>query len=180
MADPSSPPRVQRTERPYAGEAFDVRRDAFSDGTSAEYVETADAVSVLAFTAAGEVLLVEEWRPSVERAVLGVPSGQIEASDADPADAARRELREETGYEPAELTAVGAFDPLNSLVDATIRVFVADGCRPVGERDPDPDERIRVRAEPFEAVVERVCDGEIADMKTATTVLYYRACVRGQ
>jgi len=160
----------------YSGSEFDVRRDIVSgpDGHfSAEYLNTADGVTVLPFTRAGDVLFVNEWRHSVERADLGLPSGQIEPDDDGVADAARRELREETGYEADRLVLLGCFEPLNSLIDASIHYVVADGCRATAERDPDEDERVQTQLLSLKTAQEMVRDGEITDAKTALALLYY-------
>lgn len=165
----------QSTSVPYSGEAFDVRRDVFSgpdDSFAVEYLDTADAVTVLPFTPEGAVLVVEEWRHSVERVDLGLPSGQLEPVDVDPTAAARRELREETGHETDHLESLGTFEPLNSLIDASIHYFVARNCRPTGEPDPDADERIRVRTRSLAELREAVRRGDLTDTKTAFAVLY--------
>ena len=69
-------------------------------------VRTAGYVAVVAITDDGTIPLVSQYRPAVERHVLEFPSGMIE-KDESPADAARRELLEETGCRCDEVVPLG-------------------------------------------------------------------------
>ena len=60
-------------------------------------VQPSGYTAVIAFTQAGEVILVEQYRPAVEEIVLELPAGTIEEGE-DAAACALRELLEETGY----------------------------------------------------------------------------------
>jgi 8-oxo-dGTP pyrophosphatase MutT (NUDIX family) len=57
----------------------------------------ADYVSVLAETDDGRIVLVEQFRPALERRTLELPGGLLDAGE-DPATCAGRELTEETGF----------------------------------------------------------------------------------
>lgn len=176
MSDEISPPEKQDTEIPYTSEQFDVRRDVVSgthDRLETEYLDTTDAVIVIAITSTDRIVVVEEWRQSVERFDIGLPGGQLELTDETPKAAARRELREETGYEADRLVPMQSFEPLNSLLNTTIHFFIAPDCRKTGAPEPDADERIRVRTESIESLRTWVRDGTISDMTTAVALLYY-------
>ncbi len=56
-----------------------------------------DTAVVLAITADDDVVLVREFRPGVEDSLLELPGGAVDSGE-DPAEGARRELLEETGY----------------------------------------------------------------------------------
>ncbi|WP_226043109.1 NUDIX hydrolase [Natrinema sp. DC36] len=176
MSDEISLPEQQDTEIPYSGEQFDVRRDVVSgahDQLEIEYLDTANAVVVIAMTPDDRIIVVEEWRQSVKRFDIGLPGGQLEPTDETLEAAAQRELREETGYETDRLVPMQSFDPLNSLLNTTIHFFVATNCQKVGEPNPDEDERIRMQTESLETLRTWVRDGTITDMKTAVALLYY-------
>src|SRR5687768_11288124 len=66
-------------------------------------------VNVIALTPEGGIVLVEQYRHGVGAILLELPAGVVEREDS-PASAAKRELREETGYEARELQLVGSMD----------------------------------------------------------------------
>ena len=72
------------------------------DGSASvrEYVKHIGAVCVVPLTDEGEVLLERQYRYAVGRTLTEIPAGKLDAPDEDPAEAALRELREETGAVP--------------------------------------------------------------------------------
>src|SRR5207302_164850 len=73
-------------------------------------IGTRDYVSVLAVTRDGTFPLVRQFRPAVEMITLELPGGHVDEGET-PEQAARKELREETGFVANELILLGAFSP---------------------------------------------------------------------
>ena len=161
----------------YSCPGFDVLNETvrLPDGTETEfdYLTEPPAVVVLPFTADGDVVVIEEWRQAVDRVNRGLPVGSVEDDDASLADAARRELREETGYEAEDVEQMTTVEPLNGLADSVLHFFVARGCRPTAEQDLDANETIRVDTTTFDDLREAVEADEVRDGRTALAVLYY-------
>lgn len=113
-----------------------------------EYVErraNAGGVLVVAVTPEGRLLLVEEDRPPVGGPVVSLPAGLVGDEGAEePAQAAARELVEETGYEAQALEFLGGGPSSPGLAAETVSFFLARGVRRVGE--PAPEERITLHA----------------------------------
>src|SRR3954452_17015414 len=70
-------------------------------------LEYHDWINVLALTGGNRCLLVRECRHGVGEIVVGLPGGTMDATDADPETAARRELLEETGFTAGSLIPCG-------------------------------------------------------------------------
>ena len=70
-----------------------------------------DWVHAVAITAADELVLVRQYRHGSRSWALELPAGAVDKADADPAVAAARELREETGYTAPEYRYVGGMSP---------------------------------------------------------------------
>jgi ADP-ribose pyrophosphatase len=121
----------------------------------AERVLGTAVVCVVAITEDDELVLVEQFRPPLGRPTIELPAG-IAGDLADHAGesaavAARRELLEETGYEPGPEGLVPA-PPLASsggLTSEELHVFVARGVRRVGPGGGDASESITVHHVPL-------------------------------
>ena len=85
-----------------------TRSYVMPDGQVADWdiLEGGRTVALVAMTAAKQVILVRMFRPGPGRIMLELPGGNVESGE-DVEVAARRELLEETGYIPGEITIVG-------------------------------------------------------------------------
>lgn len=145
------------------------------DNHSRVVVKPHGAVGILAIDDADRVLLVEQYRHSVRHRVIEIPAGTLDVDGEDPRDAAVRELAEEA-------------DVAADSWDQTLRLFATPGYstevwtvfRASGLRAVPHDERTERLAEeadmqqwwlPFDAAVDAVLDGRIADGMTVAAVL---------
>jgi len=160
----------------YSCDGFDIvnERVRLPDGreTEFDYLSESESVVVVPFTTYGQVVVIDEWRQAVKRLNRGLPAGSVEA-DEDPAEAARRELREETGYEAGELKHMTTMEPANGFSDAVFHYYVARQCEETGEQELDDDESINVDTVTLDTLVESARNGELRDGRTAFGVVYY-------
>ncbi len=87
------------------------------------------------------VVLVRQWRPSVEREMLEAPAGMRDKDGEDPAGTAYRELIEEAGYEAAELELLTIYHPSAGMTDGTHHVYLATGLTQVERALDGPEEQ---------------------------------------
>jgi ADP-ribose pyrophosphatase len=164
-------------ETAYSCDGFDVLNQTvrLPDGTEAEfdYLTEPESVVVLPFRSDGKVVVIEEWRQAVRRRNRALPAGNIEPGE-EPASAVNRELREETGYEAADIAHLTSVEPANGFSDAVFHYFVAEGCEQAGGQSLDVDESIDVTTAGFEDLLGAVRDGELRDGRSAFALCYYR------
>jgi 8-oxo-dGTP pyrophosphatase MutT (NUDIX family) len=121
--------------------------------------ESSDWVVILPITVDGDVVFVRQFRHGVGHVVLEIPGGLIDG-DESPEEAAKRELREETGYEATRVRKVAELLPNPALNNAHCHVVLAEGCRLVRRQALDPLEQIEVVTHPLAEVPELIRRGE--------------------
>jgi ADP-ribose pyrophosphatase len=160
----------------YTCPGFDVRRDdvRLPDGTETDYhyVDESPAVVILPLTPDGDVVVIEEWRQAVGRVNRGLPAGSMEG-DEEPADAARRELREETGYEADRVEPLLTTEPSNGIANSVHHHFVAHGCEPTADQQLDDNESIRVDVADYDDYLDSVVNDELDDGRSALAIMHY-------
>ncbi len=100
-------------------------------------IDTFEWVNVVGVTPENDVLLVRQFRHGTGRISLEIPGGIVDPGE-DPAHAAARELREETGYEGGAPVHLGVVDPNPAILSNRCSTFLIEGCRRAGELQMDP------------------------------------------
>jgi ADP-ribose pyrophosphatase len=160
-------PRTVESRRVFEGKVFDVRVDRVEyDDASAHRVDVVEhgaSIAVAATTGSGELILVRQYRHPTGGFLWEIPAGSCEPGEA-PLEAARRELREETGYAAERLTKVGSFWMTPGFCSEVMYLFHADGLTE-GLPALDEDERIETGKFSLETAWRLVAEG-LADAKT--------------
>ena len=110
------------------------------------------------------ILLVRQFRLPAEKNLWELPAGRLDAGEK-PLEAARRELREETGYKARNWKRLATFWPSPGYVGEKMTIFLATGLT-AGEPQPMEDERIECRWFTRKELDEMIREGKIEDGKT--------------
>ena len=78
---------------------------------SREVIRHVGAVCVIPVLEDGRAVVERQYRYPVGRVLTEIPAGKLDSPDEDPESAARRELKEETGYTCDKLVPLGILYP---------------------------------------------------------------------
>lgn len=111
--------------------------------TRATYsAETFRAAGVIAVTTEGQVVIARQFRPGPEKVMDELPGGNVDTGE-DPESAARRELLEETGYEPENMKFIGEFSR-DAYMNGRWYYYLATGCKMVAGQSLDYNEFVDI------------------------------------
>lgn len=167
MSDISSPQPWRRVadRELLKTRVFDVRGSQFEhpdrEGSKEFFViDAPDWAVVAAVTAAGELVLVRQFRFGVQSLSLELPGGVIEPGE-DPALAAARELAEETGYAGKEPVVLGIVHPNPAIQSNRSHLILIADVERTQRTSWDVDEEIGLQCLPVPEVMRRARAGEI-------------------
>ncbi len=161
------------SERIYEGKILNVRRDkvtALKGEAYREIIEHNGAVAMVAITDEGNIVLVKQYRYAAGRVFLELPAGKIDKGETDPLGAAKRELKEETGYTAEHIQYMGKINVSVAYSEEVIHLYFMTGLTP-GEQCLDEDEAVELIEMPFEEVYDMAASGKLEDAKTLAALL---------
>jgi len=164
------------SEMIYEGKILNLRRDKVTiknGGTSyREIVEHNGGVIILGITDEGKIPMIRQYRKPAEQVMFELPAGKLEKGE-DPAKAAIREFKEETGYTAGNLRFITAFYPTVGYSEEVLHIFFADDLT-AGDTAFDENESIEIEEYLPETLYELIDAGDINDGKTLIALLLYR------
>ena len=172
------PPKAWKTlsSRPiYQNPWTSVREDIaeMPNGKQTVYgvIECGECVGVLPFTDDQHVILVRQYRYVFgENNRWEMPTGGVKPGET-LLEAAHRELREEIGYDAAQLKQINTYYPSKSIMHEIAHLYIGRGLTQI-QAMPDETEFLEIETFPFDQVLQMVLKSEIRDSMTILAVFY--------
>ena len=159
----------------YQGRAFSLKREEVLLPTGRKtYRETVlhrGASAIIPVRDDGRIIFVKQYRHPVGERIIEIPAGTLKSGE-EPENCARRELEEETGYVPGELTLLLTIYPSPGYSSERLHIYLARRLKK-GLQRLEVDEDLSIVDLSLNEAIEAIRNGEIRDAKTITAILYY-------
>ncbi len=140
---------------------FDWLKHPIEDRTLKRLVlESVDWINVVALTEDGRSIMVEQYRFGVGSCTVETPGGMVDRGET-PLQAARRELKEETGYSGGNWKSLGAVQPNPAIHSHLCHHFLAEGVVKNDSQDLGQGEAIAVHLYTIDQVRSAIVDGRL-------------------
>ncbi len=135
-----------------------------------ELIKHNGAVAVVPLTDDGCVIAERQFRYPFQTVLTEIPAGKLDSAEEDHLSAAKRELKEETGFVADTWIELGPLYPSIAYTTEVIYLYLAKDLRQE-KQELDEGEFLNVIRIPLKEFVERIMSGEIRDAKTQTAIL---------
>ena len=169
--------RVKR-ELVHKGAILDIYKDTMElpNGKTEEWdfiSHRKGAAAVVPVREDGKILMVRQYRPSLERETLEIPAGARDSIQEDTKVTAARELEEETGYYSENIDFLISLKTTVAFCDEFVDVYLARNLVKT-EQHLDDAEDIKVEAWDVDALCDLIYSGRMQDAKTVAAILAYK------
>jgi ADP-ribose pyrophosphatase len=166
--------RVLKSRTVYTGRVLELAVDRIIEPGGVrvvrELVRHAGSVVVLPHLPDGRVILVRQFRYAARKALWELVAGSVEPGES-PAQAAQRELLEETGYRAQSVKLLFSFYPSPGFLKERMHLVEARGLT-LSRAQPESDERIRIGRFTSAQLRQRLITHRFEDAKTLIGLLW--------
>jgi ADP-ribose pyrophosphatase len=163
---------VNLSKEIYRGRIFNFVSEALTlpNGRNTEmaFIHHPGSTAVVPLLDDHTVVMELQYRHPAGEYLLEIPAGTL-ASGESPLDCARRELKEETGFDAKEFVKLGKIHIIPAYSDEVIHIYIAKGLTP-SKQNLDDDEIIEVINYPLKQALQMVDKGRITDALTVLSL----------
>lgn len=139
-----------------------------------DHIEHKGAAAIVPITDHGSILMVKQWRNSLNRYTLEIPAGGLNANELDNSKAAAiRELEEETGHRSEQIDFLISIRTAGAFCNEKIDIYTAHHLIP-SKQNLDEDEFIEVEEKSLQELIDLIFAGIIQDSKTISAIFAYQ------
>ncbi len=135
-----------------------------------------DASAIVPFTEEGKIILVKQYRYSIQEETLEIPAGKIDEGET-AEECAYREMAEETGYTASNLEFLMTYVPAIGYSSEKLFIFKASGLNKMANYKQPEDEISKLEILTLDEIRSRILSGEIVDGKTIVAIARVNECI---
>jgi ADP-ribose pyrophosphatase len=129
--------KTLRTDVVHRTPIFDLHRRRSVHARRGEHdffiLDAPNWVNIVPLTRHGDIVMINQWRHGISEFTLEIPGGMVDAADASPMHAARREMIEETGHDSDTILELGKVHPNPAIQGNICFSFLAENVREVDQ-----------------------------------------------
>jgi ADP-ribose pyrophosphatase len=175
MPDIQPETRVQ-SETVYHGHLIDVHKDTLrlpnGKTTVREVILHPEVVAMLPILDDGRIVFVRQYRYAAGQTLLEIPAGGIDGGET-AEQAARREMKEETGYDVGALEHMASFYSSPGFTNELMHLFTVTDL--TAGTPTEENDQIEIECLDLEDALQRIGSGEMRDAKTVAALTLYAA-----
>ncbi len=170
------PQKVIKSERIFCGRIIDLLveeiRDNGGETRRREIVSHPGGAVIVPVLDNGNILFVSQFRYPAKKYIFELPAGKLDANE-DPLVCAKRELREETGYEASTLEKLTSFYTTPGFCNEILHCYLATRLKKStqGQSLEEGEHTITLHEIPMKRAIEMIESGEIVDGKSIIGIL---------
>ena len=135
-----------------------------------EIVDHQKGVGIIAFDDEGKLWMVKQYRKAIDKVTLEIPAGLVESNEL-PIETAKRELQEEIGYFPENISYLFDMHASPGFTNDKLSFFIASDLVQ-SKLDQDEDENVMAYSYSIDDLYNMIENGELTDAKSIIAVLY--------
>ncbi len=170
---------IDSSEYKYRGRIINLRVDQIHTEAGyhgiREIIEHPGAVAIVPVDAQQQIILVKQYRSAINKVTIEVPAGTLGQGE-DPLGCAHRELKEETGYQAAQIDRIGGVYTAPGISSEFITLYIATGLI-AGESVTEEDEAIDLLRVSLAEALRMIQDGSINDAKSVSALLLVKELI---
>jgi len=158
----------------FEGRVLNLYKDTikYDDGNveQREIVEHYGGSVILAMPDDNNLILIKQFRHPINKVIYELPAGKLNLNE-DPLECAKRELKEETGFEAKHWEKIISFYTSPGYSSEVLHIFLAKNLT-AGEQNLEPGEKhIKIITLSFDEAIKKIKNDEIVDGKTIIGIL---------
>lgn len=135
-----------------------------------EIVDHQKGVGIIALDGEDKLWMVKQYRRAIDKVTIEIPAGLVESNEL-PVEAAKRELQEEVGFIPNDISYLFDMHASPGFTNDKLSFFLAKDFSE-SKLDQDEDENVEAFSMEIDELYNMVENGEITDAKTIIAILY--------
>lgn len=141
-----------------------------------DMLEHKGAAAVVPVDDEGKIIMVRQYRASIDDFLLEIPAGGRDSREEDFQVCATRELEEEIGYQSEEIHHLVDYHPAAAYTTEKIEIFYTEKLIP-SHQHLDENEFIQIERYTLDELIQMIEKGEITDGKSIAAIMAYKVLV---